>query len=83
MNGREIIKDIMNKEGKKNAEVAYSLGISQAALWDRLNNKKVKDIPLSLLVSMLRVLNYKVVIVPRNAKVPQDSYVVEQRAEGE
>ena len=26
MNGREIIKDIMNKEGKKNAEVAYSLG---------------------------------------------------------
>ncbi len=77
MNGREIIKDIMVKEGKTNAEIAYSLGITQAAMWDRLNNKKTRDIPLSTLTEMLRVLGYKVVITPRNTKISQDSYNVE------
>ena len=77
MNGREIVKDIMSKAGKTNAEVAYSLGITQAAMWDRLNNKKTRDIPLSTLTEMLRVLGYKVVIVPRNAKTPQEGYNVE------
>lgn len=77
MTGREIIKDVMLKQGKTNAEVADMLGISQAAMWDRLNNKKVKDIPLSTLSDMLRVLGYKVCIVPRDHRIPEDGYRVE------
>lgn len=65
MTGREIIKEIMNEQGIANADMASRLGITQAALWDRLNNKKVKDIPLSLLSEMLRVLDYTVQIAPR------------------
>lgn len=65
MNGREIIKNLMKQKGVSNADMANRLSITQAALWDRLNNKKVKDIPLSLLSEMLSVIDYDVVIVPR------------------
>ena len=65
MTGREIIKEIMQEQGMSNAELASKLKITQAALWDRLNNKKVKDIPVSLLSEMLRMLDYTVQIAPR------------------
>lgn len=77
MNGREIVKEIMEREGKTNAEVADMLNITQAAMWDRLNNKKVKDISLSTLSEMLRVLGYKVAIVPRTHRLPDGGYVPE------
>ena len=62
-----------------NAELAAKLNITQAALWDRLNNKKVKDIPLSLLTEMLRMLDYTVQITPRkqDKERPRKSYRVE------
>lgn len=77
MTGREIIKQIMDEQGVSNAELAAKLNITQAALWDRLNNKKVKDIPLSLLSEMLRMLDYKIHIVPRESRVPDKGYKVE------
>ena len=77
MTGREIIKTIMNEQGITNAEMADRLNITQATLWDRLNNKKVKDIPLSLLSEMLRVLDYSVQIVPRATRTPDKGYKVE------
>jgi DNA-binding Xre family transcriptional regulator len=73
MTGREIIKEIMNEQGVTNAEMAFKLNITQAALWDRLNNKKVKDIPLSLLSEMLRALDYTVQIVPRKKDKDDDN----------
>lgn len=79
MTGREIIKEVMNEQKVTNAELAARLNITQAALWDRLNNKKVKDIPLSLLTEMLRVLDYTVQITPRkqDKENPQKTYRVE------
>ena len=77
MTGREIIKNIMQEQGVTNAEMADRLHITQATLWDRLNNKKVKDIPLSLLSEMLRVLDYSVQIVPRATRTPDKGYKVE------
>lgn len=77
MTGREIIKTIMNEQGITNAEMADRLNITQATLWDRLNNKKVKDIPLSLLSEMLRVLDYSVQIVPRATRISDKGYKVE------
>ena len=77
MRAREIVKAIMDKFGTTNAVMASRLNISQAALWDRLNNKKVKDIPVSTLSEMLRALDYKVVIVPRSSRIPSDGYEVE------
>ena len=77
MKGREIIKAIMEKKGLSNADLASQLGISPAALWDRLNAKKLKDIPVSLLQDMLCAMNYKVIVVPRSTRLPVDGYEVE------
>ena len=77
MKGREIIKAVMEKQGESNADLASKLSISPAALWDRLNSKKVKDIPVSLLQEMLRAMNYKVIVVPRSTRLPIDGYEVE------
>ena len=77
MKARELVKVIMEKNDVSNACMADRLNISQAALWDRLNSKKVKDVPVSLLSEMLRALDYKVVIVPRSSRLPSDGYEVE------
>lgn len=79
MTGREIIKEVMNEQGVTNAELAAKLNITQAALWDRLNNKKVKDIPMSLLSEMLRMLDYTIQIVPRkqDKEKPKRTFKVE------
>ena len=74
MKGRDIIKKIMEKSNVSNATMAARLGITQAALWDRLNSKKVKDIPSSLLSEMLKAVDYKILIVPRATRVPLDAY---------
>lgn len=65
MNARQIVKEIMNNKEITNADMAHRLSITQAALWDRLNTKKAKDIPVSTLCEMLAVMDYDVVIVPR------------------
>ena len=77
MKAREITKVIMDKQGVNNASMADRINITQAALWDRLNTKKAKDIPVSMLSEMLRALDYKVVIVPRSSRLPSDGYEVE------
>ena len=79
MTGREIIKEVMKEQGITNAELAARLNITQAALWDRLNNKKVKDIPMSLMSEMLRMLDYTIQIVPRtqDKENPKRTYKVD------
>lgn len=81
MNGREIIKDIMSRFNITNATLANRLGITPAALWDRIDTqprkgKPRKDIPVSLLSEMVQVMDYKVVVIPSTARVPKDGYVI-------
>lgn len=88
MNGRAIIRTVMEKNNVTNATLANRLGISQAALWDRIDtqprpNKPRKDIPVSLLSDMLQVMDYKVIVVPSNTRVPKDGYVVGNKEEDE
>ena len=77
MRGREIVKEIMKTQGVTNAQMADKLNITQAALWDRINSNKVKDIPLSTLNEMLRALDYKIQIVPRESRLPEKGYKVD------
>lgn len=79
MEAREIIKDIMSTDEVTNAELARRLDITQATVWDRLNNKKRrKDIPVSLLKTMLSALGYKIVVVPDETPIPEGGYEVGQ-----
>ena len=82
MKGRDIVKSIMKQKKVTNADMAARLQITQAALWDRLNTKKTKDIPSSTLTEMLRPLDYKLVVVPRNTRLPADSFEIEWERDG-
>lgn len=64
MTGRELIKEIMNERGITNALMANKLGVSQAVVWERLNNTKTRDIPLSTFCDMLRVMDCDLLVVP-------------------
>ena len=82
MNGREIIKDIMSNLNITNSTLANRLGITQATLWDRIDttprkNKPRKDIPVSMLSEMLKVMDYKVMIVPSDSRLPKGGYVID------
>lgn len=78
MNGREIVKTIMSETKTTNAELASKLKVTQATLWDRLNTKKAKsDLGVTILCDMLRLMDYKVVVVPRTTRVPNGGYEIE------
>lgn len=77
MTGKEIVKSIMEKQSVSNAEIAHRLSVKPTAMWDRLNNNKTKDLNVSLLSSMVRVLGYKIQIVPINKQLPDGGFEVE------
>ena len=65
MNEKEIIMKLMEEQNKTNAQMAAALGISPAAMWDRLNSTKTKSLTISKVNEMLRALDYELVIMPR------------------
>lgn len=76
MKAREIVKEIMAEKNLSNVEFARILNITPTALWDRLNTKKAKDIPVSLLNEMLRALDYKILITPDETSTGESDYVI-------
>lgn len=81
MKARDIIKEIMTRKELGNAEFARVLNITPAALWDRLNTKKAKDIPVSTMNEMLAALGYKIVIVPEDTPVLDNGFIVGEKEE--
>ena len=79
MTTREIIKKLMSDKDVSNAQMASILGTSQATIWDRLNSQRNKSMSISTLSQMLKILDYEVVIVPRNkANRIEGSYTIEE-----
>ena len=76
MRGRDIMKAIMKQEEIENAELAKKLEVSNATIWERLNNKNVKDIPVSLMNEMVRAMGYKVIVVPIDCRISEKGYEV-------
>lgn len=78
MKERDIIKSIMAAKEVTNAVLAHRLGITSATIWDRLNNKEIKKgMSLAMVSEMVRNLDYKIVIVPRGARLPEGGYEVD------
>lgn len=80
MRGRDIMKAIMKQEEIENAELAKKLEVSNATIWERLNNKNVKDIPVSLMNEMVRAMGYKVIVVPLDCRIPEKGYEVTSKS---
>lgn len=76
MTSKELIKMLMSERDMTNADMAKQLGISQAALWDRLN-KQSNNMSIAKMNSMLELLGYKIVLIPKETPIPDDGYEVE------
>ena len=76
MTSKELIKTLMTEHDITNAEMAKTLGITQAALWDRLNQKKSDNTTVAKLGDMLSVMGYKIVVVPDETPIPEGGYEV-------
>lgn len=62
MTAKELVKTLMVEKDVSNAEMANALGITQAALWDRLNPKKTNNMTIGKLNDMLTKLGYELVV---------------------
>jgi transcriptional regulator with XRE-family HTH domain len=78
MNAKEIVLKLMEEQNKTNAQMADAIGISSAAMWDRLKSPKTNNLTIKKLNEMLRALGYELVIMPRaKAGRIDGAYVVE------
>ena len=75
MKANEIIREVMMLKEVKPSTLASRLNIKNNVLSERLGQK---NISIDKLNDMLRVLDYKIVIVPRETRVQDGSFEVEQ-----
>lgn len=69
MTGKELIKNLMTEKKVTNADMARALGISQAALWDRLNPKKTNNMTIVNLSKMLEQLGYEIIVKEKDGTI--------------
>ena len=74
MKAAQSVKEILNRNNTKQAALADRLGIKPAILSSRL---KQDNISIDKLNEMLRVLDYKIVILPRDARIPEGGIEIE------
>ena len=77
MTSKEIVNNLMRAQGVRNAEMAVKLNLTQAALWDRLNPKKTNNMTIKKFNEMLKMLDYKIVAVPRKTRLPEGGFEVD------
>ena len=65
MNEKEIIIKLMEEQNLSIADLSNMMGISNAALWDRLKSPKNKSLTTKKLNEILSKLNYEIVLMPR------------------
>lgn len=70
----EAIKEIMKLKDIRPAVLCDRLKIKSNVLSERF---KQKNVSVEKLNDMLRAMDYKVVIVPREARVPEGGYEIE------
>ena len=70
----EAVRSIMKEKGVGTNALAARLNKKQNVISERLGQE---NISVSKLNEMLRVLDYKVVLVPRESRVPEGGYEVE------
>ena len=76
MRGREVIGSIIEERGISYAELGRRLDVSRAAMWDRVNTSKSRDISSAILAQTLDAMGYTLAAVPKDAPLPEDSYIV-------
>lgn len=70
----EALREVMKLKGISTSALSKRLGIAQNTLSERY---KQKNVSVGKLSEMLRVMDYKVVIVPNTARLPDGGIEVE------
>ena len=74
MKAGDAIKKVMEEQGVRVSQIAYMTGKKSNVISERLSQE---NISVGKMLEMLRVLNYKIVIMPRDAKTQDGRYEVE------
>lgn len=74
MKPMEIVRAIMEMKNIRPAVLGSRLNIKSNVLSERF---KQKNVSVDKLNEMLRVIDYKIVIMPVDGKLPKDSFEVE------
>lgn len=74
MKTTDAIKDILQKTGVTQAALAKRLNGTPRLISDRL---RLNNMSIKVLNETLRVLDYKIVIMPASAATPKDGYEIE------
>ncbi|MCD7957885.1 MAG: hypothetical protein LUG93_19465 [Lachnospiraceae bacterium] len=74
MKANEIIREIMKIKEVKPSVLASRLNIKNNVLSERLGQKNISTEKLN---EMVRVLDYKIVIVPRESRIPEGGFEVD------
>ena len=70
----EAVKEVMKLKEVRPAVLCDRLGIKSNVLSERF---KQKNVSVSKLNEMLRLMDYKVVLVPRETRIPEGGFEVE------
>jgi len=73
MKTSEAIREVMKAKEIGVNQMADRLGKSPRLVSERLSQE---NISIAKLQEMLRVLDYKIAIIPRDARLPKDGYVI-------
>ena len=71
----QAIREIMTLRGIRAIRLAERLGISRPTMSQRLNDKS--NWTTDTACSMAKMLDYRVVLVPAEARLPKDSFIIE------
>ena len=74
MKVHEAIRKVMEVTSTKVSDIAFRTNKKSNVISERLTQE---NISIKLLDEMLRVMNYKIVIVPREARIPEGGYDIE------
>lgn len=74
MKTSEAVRKVMEATNTKVADIAFRTNKKSNVISERLTQE---NISVKLLDEMLRVMNYKIVIVPREARIPEGGYDIE------
>lgn len=74
MKSTEAIKEIMKEQNMTATALGKRIGKTQKVVSDRL---RLENLSTDKLNEMLRALDYKIVLVPADTRLPKDSYEVE------
>lgn len=74
MTGNETIREVAKRRNLKQVEISSKLGVKPNVLSERMRQK---NITISKLNEIMKAMDYKIVIVPGDSRLPDGGYEVE------